>query len=124
MQAGKTVIASGDPTQSESGTDITTTSTTYETGTPVVGHAFVSPDSGKVWVNLFGWLEITKTGAGSRLMFLGFQLRDGATIGSGTIIVDADEERSISVRNGMGTAGDATGGGQGLRHLVTGLTPG
>lgn len=121
--AGQTIIAAGSPTQSEDGTDITTTSTTYEAGSPVVGHSFVAPPSGQVWVNLFGWLEIDKTNTGSRIMFLGFQIREGAVVGSGTIVLDTGEERSLSVR-AEGDATTTSGGGAGLRHLVTGLTPG
>lgn len=122
--AGETIIAAGDPTQTEDGTDITTTSTTYEAGSPVVGHAFTAPPSGIIWVNLYAWLEVTKTGAGARILYCGFELREGSVVGSGTVVVAADEERSVSVRNSMGTSGDATGGGVGLRYLVTGLTAG
>lgn len=121
--AGETIIAAGDPTQTESGSDITTTSTTFEVGSPSVGHAFTAPPSGIIWVNVYGWIEITKSGTGSRILFLGFELREGSVVGSGTVTVAADEERSVSTRC-EGTTGDTVGGGAGMRYLVTGLTAG
>ena len=121
--AGASVIATGDPTQSEDGTDITTTSTTFEAGSPVVGHAFMAPASGIVWVNIAAWVEVAKSGTGTRICYMGFEVRTGGTVGSGTVVLAADEERTVAIRC-EGNAGDTNAVNAGSRYLLTGLTPG
>lgn len=59
------------------------TSTAYISGTPVVGGTFVVPPSGQCFVTVTGNLRQNNDGEETRL---GFEIRTGGTVGSGTIV--------------------------------------
>lgn len=95
----------------------TTTSTGYiqtlTGGTSPVGVAFVAPTSGKVYIH---WgAGMFNSGAGST--FCAPEIRQGATIGSGTIFAGASDNVAIAH---AGTAEEKTG----RTRLITGLTAG
>lgn len=106
-------MASG---QSVSATSFTSTSTGYTaTGGAVVGRAFTMPPSGQVSIH-YG-CRIRNSGA-SASTYPTIQIRTGSTIGSGTVVLAADDSQaidhagSISDRNGgsylfSGTSGTA-----------------
>jgi hypothetical protein len=54
--------------------------------------AFVAPQSGKVLVHMRSWLD--NTGATART-YIGFVIRNGAVIGSGTVFLAASDDRAI-----------------------------
>lgn len=89
------------------------TGTSFAAGTPVVGVAFTAPASGSVWVNVTGHLEQT---IASRFGYLSFEMRLGATVGSGAVNHTAVTQEGVGVGQGRISAS--------TRTLVTGLTPG
>lgn len=95
-------------------------STTYAAGTPALGTAFTAPATGKVYITVGGRIRLDSN---SNTMYLGYEVRAGATVGSGTVVQAADNGRAIAI------GGNATGltfvfGGSSRRLLLTGLTPG
>jgi hypothetical protein len=95
-------------------------STTYAAGTPALGTAFTAPATGKVYITVGGRIRLDSN---NNTMYLGYEVRAGATVGSGTVQQAADNGRAIAI------GGNATGltfvfGGSSRRLLLTGLTPG
>jgi len=105
------------PIQVENGTDQTgITSASASAGSPVVGTSFVAPASGRVWISISGNLFVgTATGE----LVLGWELRDGSAIGSGTVLLGNDADRALTAGR---TASTQAGGTN--RYLHTGLTGG
>lgn len=91
-----------------------TASTSYTTLTGDPGVAFTAPASGKVDVHIRAAMVGEAAGIGAQASFI---VRTGASVGSGTTVVAATDDNSISV---LGT--DDAEFGQST--LVTGLTPG
>lgn len=96
------------------------TSTTYIPGAVVVGTSFTAPTSGIV---LIVWGARVESNTASRSVLLSVEVRDGATIGSGTVVSASSDDSAIE------TPQDASAGSnariQASRHrLVTGLTAG
>lgn len=69
------------------------TNTTFGSGTVNCGFSFVAPMSGKVMVTVSG--ELRAHGAFVQAVVLGYEIRTGGTVGSGTIVVAADDDRAI-----------------------------
>lgn len=110
-------------TEAVEATDQTSiTSTTFAAGTPVCGLTFVATDTW-AFIVLSGYISITLTGAVARRCELGWELRDGATIGSGTVITAADFTRSVSIGIGS-TSGLSSEIAASNVYLQTGLTVG
>src|SRR5690606_18599192 len=91
-----------DTTQS----NITTTS--YGSGTVNCGIAFIAPPSGKVVFTVAGDLRMATT---AQAIYLAFQLRTGNTVGSGTIVEDANDNSALRFRIGSATGDAAAGDG-------------
>jgi hypothetical protein len=109
------------PVSTFGGTDILgETSTSFVAGTPSVGMTFVAPLSGIVFVTVDAHLEENTNG---NTGYCGFELRDGGTIGSGTVIVAASTDWAVGTSNSVAAGGAARVNGM-KRRLVTGLTPG
>jgi len=107
------------PPVSADGTDITAiTSTTPAAGSPVVGTTFTAPPSGRVWVNLSGGLYAE---AASTEVILGWELRTGGTIGSGTVVSGYAANGDLGISTGRGITSQIT---TTRREPVSGLTPG
>lgn len=101
-------------TQSTSGTTTSTSFTETLTNGTACGVVFVAPTSGSVMVVNSAQMDNDSSGG---FTFLGFIVRTGSTIGSGSTVLDADFARSLMV---VGTADI-----QASRSVVvTGLTPG
>lgn len=96
-----------------------TTSTTYTatlTGSTAAGGTFVAPLNGTVRVHWFsGLYNDIATGSG----YVSWELRLGAVVGSGTVIVAADDSRSLRTKSST-SPGDQQYGGS---KRVSGLTP-
>lgn len=95
----------------------TTTSTTYTstlTGGVACGVTFIAPTSGRVIVHNAALLDHSSA---SGETYLGWILRTGSTVGSGTVVVSAADSRAILH---VGTAAER----HGADHLAGGLTPG
>lgn len=71
------------------GTSFTETFTTSNTPAAVV---FVAPPSGKVLIHMRSWLDNNLTASRT---YLGFVIRTGAVIGSGTVFTAASDDRAI-----------------------------
>lgn len=94
----------------------TTTSTTFTAtisgATPEMGIAFVAPTSGKVLVI---WTAGMSNNTPPQISQIGFQIRAGSTVNSGTVFMAADAARSTLTIYSSRHAGN---------YMVTGLTPG
>jgi hypothetical protein len=105
------------PTSTFSTTDlIAETSTSFVPGSTVCGMTFVAPRSGMVYVNVAGHIE---QNTASNSSYLCAEVREGSTIGSGTVVFAANTDEGI----GVGTAA-VTRIMASRENLVTGLTPG
>jgi hypothetical protein len=116
--AGQTIRAADFPVAVSDleGTSGTTTSTTYTptlTGGTACGLTFVAPTSGRVMV--FNAARMVNNGANET--YCGWFMRTGSSIGSGSTVVSAQDDRSILH---TGTAFTRMG----TSYLATGLTPG
>ncbi|GGM27236.1 hypothetical protein GCM10011608_10000 [Micromonospora sonchi] len=69
------------------------TSTTFVPGSPVVGRAFVAPPSGGIWVTVGGSIAQSVAGSNTRLSW---EVRQGGTVGAGTVIWSPSSVRGIS----------------------------
>jgi hypothetical protein len=117
-RAGQPILAL-DFTDTETdaqGTSGTTTSTSYTetfTGGTACSLTFMAPTSGKVRVTLVS--RITNSGANES--YVSFIMREGAVVGSGDTVVDAQDDRAVFH---SGT----TFARQQVDYLAEGLTPG
>lgn len=103
------------PVQVEDATNDTESSTVYVAGDNPAGTAFTAPPSGKVIIRCYHQIDLPTTTASA---FGSFVLRTGATVGSGTVVRAAHDDRSITI-------GPATTGASGeMSWLEVGLTPG
>jgi hypothetical protein len=120
FSAGQILLASQLNAQADvsnaDATSRTTTSTAYTTTlspATICGIAFVAPPSGKVkilWNN-----EASNSGASFTLTSP--QVATGSTVGSGTVVLAADDARTTNV-------GGTTSDRHGASTTCTGLTPG
>lgn len=126
------MVASGDPVNASditlyssvavglstpSGTTTSLTFTAALTGVGVVGVGFIAPPSGIVAV--FAKATLSNNTAGSYAI-LDFEIRQGAVVGSGTVVRAASE-------NTAGVHQSVTANGQSTvtaSDVITGLTPG
>lgn len=94
----------------------TTTSSSYSatlTGGTACGVVFTAPKSGKILVVNTGQLDSSTT----QTALMGFTIRTGSTIGSGTVfkaVSDDDSQRNVGTDEHQGTHS----------MIVSGLTPG
>lgn len=96
------------------------TNTTPATGTQVVSTVFTAPPSGSVWVNLTARIFCSTD---TNLAAIGWELRTGSVVGSGTIVLANDINTRAIVAGRAVNSGAAAHAGATLRQLVTGLTP-
>jgi hypothetical protein len=94
--------------------------TTFAAGSPVCGTTFVAPDSGKVFITVSGEIRGNASNAFARL---GYEVRAGSVIGSGTVQTAAADNRSV-VAGAVATGVTDFRVGASRETLVTGLTPG
>lgn len=83
---------------------------------------FTAPPSGAVKISLYNFLQLETSSTALKAIYGSFEVREGGTVGSGTVVLAASVDRSISVR--CAGAGVQTSNASGLSRLVTGLTPG
>lgn len=94
--------------------------TTYAAGSTVLGTAFTAPATGKVKVTVGGRMQLSTA---NNTLYLGFEVREGDVVGSGTPHTAADNGRTVAV------GGNATGFtflriGASRTYLIEDLTPG
>jgi hypothetical protein len=105
----------------DSGTVTTGTFTTTRTGgTSPVGVAFTAPPSGKVMIHWACGINGSGTG-GSAFYLCTFQIRQGTTVGSGTLTVAGDDNKSLQVTNLVSANGEIQAG---RSEGYASLTPG
>jgi hypothetical protein len=108
----------------EAGPDETEpTGTTYVALTYANGLTFVAPPSGIVVVDCEGDLRLALTSASARILYIGFEVRTGSTIGSGTVFLAANDQWAAHVGIGP-TSGLVIRCRVSTRKLVSGLTAG
>lgn len=93
------------------------TNTTFASGSPVVGVSFTAPTTGRVMVMWHARFNPTSAVAAQ----VGFALRTGAVVGSGTLIQDGLNEGCLESPNVSGGGGRVQGG---TFYPLSGLTPG
>lgn len=117
--AGQPLVASDLNLQDVSNADATlrtTTSTAYTstlTAPNICGVAFTAPPSGKVKIHF----DVDSANSGNNFTGTSPEVRQGSTVGSGTVFQAAADSTSVST-------GSTTFESQGRMTLVTGLTPG
>lgn len=94
--------------------DVNTTSATFVALTGDPGVSFTSPASGRVLVTIGSAFD---NGAADTFALMGFQIRTGSVVGSGTIVIAANDNDTVGI---LGT-NDAVSG---RTTLVTGLISG
>lgn len=109
-----------EPLMAQTLTAISAFSTSFAAGATVNGGTFVAPPSGKVYVTVSGRLECS---ADTHNSFLSWEMRTGATVGSGTILVAATIDRAVIAGQAVTPGAEAIASG-GPRSLVVGLTAG
>lgn len=96
--------AAGGGSINETTTIASITSTTPAAGSPACGFAFVAPPSGGIYVTVSG--RINQSSNGNETL-LGFQIRSGGTVGSGTIQLDFSSLRTITCGRAVVTSGSS-----------------
>lgn len=120
--AWATVASAAEPTFAESSTDIAGfTNTGYSPGTPVVWTVFTAPPSGQVYVTVTGLINSTTN---TNRAELGWELREGGTLGVGTVILSPSVDRSVCGSHAVNTGATASIGGSHRYPILTGLTAG
>lgn len=101
----------------------TATNTTF--GTTIAGGdythcavVFTAPESGRVLIHWSGGVRNLSTN-NAPVAYLSPQVRTGSTVGSGTIVLNASDARTVRVN-----AAGAQTVRAGATHLLAGLTPG
>lgn len=97
------------PQQGFDGTTITTTSTTYVAGSPLVEATFLAPPSGKVYITVSGQSECAAPSSSQ----ISFEVRN--TNSAGSVVLAASDDRMVGMQEDKWSAGSR-------RHLLTGLT--
>lgn len=108
------------PQQWEDLNSITFTNTTGVPGSAVCGGTFVAPASGEVYITVGGSVFSSTNGY---MAVLSYEVRAGATLGQGSVILANDYRRAVHTGAGVNTGGSSRVGGSHRRKL-SGLTPG
>lgn len=95
--------------------------TTFAPGSPVVGYTFVAPPSGRIKVTIGAWVQ---SSINTKYAQVGYEVRQGAIIGSGTIEVPAIDIRSVTTSRAVNTGAAALINATYGPRMHTGLTPG
>jgi hypothetical protein len=112
--------ANPQPSQWVNTTDESKSGTTYSAYTNSAEGTLTAPPTGKIYVTVSGRLNLGNT---QNYGYTSWELREGSSIGSGTVVVAADDDRSVRAGNTVTTSAPFYGQGS-HRYLVTGLTPG
>ena len=107
------VVSSMQPAYGTGGT-FTSTGAGLSSSTEGASFTFVAPASGRVFVTTQGYLRVATAGQSAQL---GFEIREGGTLRSGTLITGTDITRTVANYNTQYIGGSR-------RALVSGLTPG
>jgi hypothetical protein len=107
--------------QDEDSTTISgVTSTSFIPGSPVVQVTFVAPPSGKVVITVTGSVSESSNGNKGQL---GWELRAGVVVGSGTLITATSNNRCVATSKAVVASGPAEITASN-RYMKTSLTPG
>lgn len=105
----------------EEGTNIVFTNTSPTAGAPACGTSFVAPPSGNVLMIVTGCIDMSTN---TNLALLGYEIRTGSTVGSGTVFLAPDfESRTIAAGRAVNTSAAASFNGSHVRP-ISGLTAG
>lgn len=111
----------GTTLESEVAASGSTTSTTYTatlTGSTTPQRAFVANQAGKVLIH---WSAYMTHSIANGFCYMSFEIRDGASLGAGSVVVAASDTNAIINRVSGAGSDDAQ---YGSSKLITGLTPG
>jgi hypothetical protein len=92
----------------------TTTYTAVTDGTNTCGHSFTAPPSGKVE---FSWSNSVASGTTGSTVFVGVEVRQGSTVGSGTVQSAVSDNEAFQVSSASRCPGSDS-------RVLTGLTAG
>lgn len=112
--------ANPQPSQWVNTTDESKSGTTYSAYTNSAEGTLTAPPTGKIYVTVSGRLNLANT---QNYAYTSWELREGSSIGSGTVVVAADDDRAVRAGNTVTASAPFYGQGS-HRYLVTGLTPG
>jgi hypothetical protein len=104
----------------ESTTQPAYSSTTFTAGTQTCAVAFTAPPSGMVVVN---WKAFFQAAINDKMSFVGCEIRTGATLGGGSVLVAANSNDALAV-GGTVTSGVPVRMKGATYKLITALTPG
>lgn len=89
---GQIQVGATAPLYSENMANVSTTGTSYAAAVSNnVGGFFRVPASGRVRIDFSGELY----GAGATGQIMSFEIREGSTVGAGTVVLAADDERAV-----------------------------
>ncbi|MFE6025530.1 hypothetical protein [Streptomyces niveus] len=119
LLAGSTVTGLDTPqTQyDDDQTDVAVAGTAFVTGSPAVGVVFTAPTTGRVRVD---WHSRFQPSSANHLQ-VGFALRTGSVLGSGTLLQDGLNETCLEAPPVSGPSGRVQGG---MFMILSGLVPG
>lgn len=124
LLAGTTILAlDTPPTQffTQGNDELAFTSQTYIPGASSCGVTFVAPTTGRVKVNWHSRFQSNTTGPVRTALTV--QIREGATVGSGTIVETASDAHALETPQDD-PAGGNTRQGEGTFRIISDLTPG
>lgn len=116
LESGSVITGTDAPTivtSGAEGTNQSPTSTTYAAGTSC-GVAFIAPTTGRV---LLQWRAFVENDTGGAFTLITAQVREGSSVGSGTIILAASDEFAL-IHEGQQEVR------YGMFYPLDGLTPG
>lgn len=105
--------------QAQDSTTVAVSSTTYAAGSPVVGFAFTAPPSGQIELTVGGYIVTNNNTVEIRLSF---EVRAGATVGSGTVVWAASHLRGIVAGTAVNAGATARAAGT-WTAVIGALTP-
>lgn len=107
------------PTQNINTTLETVDSTSFEAEANPASLVFTAPQSGQISITVNAFIDV-EVSSGTRTIFVGWEVREGGTIGSGTIVSSPSDTRAAAVGVSTGRITTAS-----ERTVILGtLTPG
>lgn len=91
------------PVELENATNEVVNSASYTFPTNGVGFTFTAPPSGRVRVDLYDKLVIQPSSNVSRDILSSFEMREGNTVGSGSVVESASDNNAVSTHSELST---------------------
>lgn len=121
IRAGQRILAldfAGYSAQWDGGNETNFNTTSYTAGTTPIGVTFVAPTGGAVMVHWHASATLNDPAGG--LVFVSTEVREGSTIGSGTVVLSPSDDVAMAVGGSSGVTRSQAA----MLRDATGLTPG